>query len=114
MEELQRENRKKKMGLRIVPTIRLRKMRGKKSRILTTKLDTIGLIEKAKRRDKDAEELRKPFIKDMTRQIAIGKANGWNIYIDAFEAVVDKKSGKVVAVIADFGNVTKYADWGQG
>ena len=100
MKKLSRLNRQKKAGLRIVPTIRILKG-GKMPSLLTTRLETLQI----------KEVFHSPFWNDFKadaeRQEKIAAGLGFTCSDDAFFPVKDRKTGKVVAVLADFGQVEK-------
>jgi len=98
MQELSELNRRKKLGLRINPTIRLREKNSKKPSLVLSKLNEAKNLTK-KQKDK--------FVKDTEKQIRTCFENGFTITENAFLPVLDKKTGKVIAVISDFGIVEK-------
>lgn len=100
MQELQRLNRRKKLGLRIVPTIRLREETGKKPTLVLTKLTLL-------KKENLPETQESEFFRDASRQQEKSRENGYFLHGDCFEPMIDKETGKVVAIIADFGNVRK-------
>jgi hypothetical protein len=94
--QLQRLNRKKKLGLNIVPTVRMRRLENGEYSLLTTKLNVL------KRYDLTATEQRE-YKQDENRQTKILYSHNWKISDDAFLPV--RKKGKVIAMIGDFGKV---------
>lgn len=112
MRELREINRKKNLGLRIPPTIRLRKVRNgagpqpkARAELLITKLPIKNLAQMTKEERALAGE-------DIFRQTLIAEREGFIIGIDAFEFALDPKTKKPVAIIADFGNVKKISEQG--
>ncbi len=99
MQGLLKLNREKKLGLRIIPTIRLREQEGKAPTLIITKLKEISW-EKLSQRQK------LEFKADQDRQVEIGKQNTYLIRNDAFVPVFEQ-NGKVIAVITDFGCIMK-------
>ena len=97
MQGLLKLNREKKLGLRIIPTIRLLKGKGS---LIITKLDVFNpyLL---------SPEQYSEFSKDVNRQLAILSSNDYYACSAAFHAILDKASGKVVAAITDFGSIKK-------
>ncbi len=98
MHELQELNRREKLGLHILPTIRLRKRIGRKPTLIITKLresKVLSTAEKAALRDQER------------REEGILKDHGYGIRGDMWVVQRDPKTGKVTAWIADFGNIAK-------
>lgn len=95
MQKLIELNRKKELGLRLPTTIRLRKTITGRRRLLQTKFNEY----KGKRPDE--------YYLDRKRQKSILLENGYTCGIDAFMPVKLENSGKVVAVIVDFGYIQK-------
>lgn len=100
IQELKKLNREKKLGLRIAQTVRLWRIKGKKARLVITKLDVLDLskISKAERWN---------FVFDAQRQIRIAAKNGYFLPYTGFAPVRDKDSGKITAVLSTFGLVAK-------
>ncbi len=98
LQELVRLNRAENLGLRIVPTIRIKERNGRKATLLMTRLSPLKRL---------STRMYEQFSADMRRQIVIAGENGFSIYTDAFVPVRDKETGNVVAMIADFGNIEK-------
>ncbi len=96
--ELIRLNRQKKLGLRLPATLRIKENLVGKPSLLSTKIKIVEEMTKAQERE---------FWKDIIRQVRIGVNNGFAILVDSFFPTIDPKSGKVVATIADFGNIVK-------
>jgi hypothetical protein len=101
MNKLIKLNRSKKLGLRIIPTIRLRKIKGKKPRLVLTLLKNV--LKEVELTPKQKKE----FERDALRQQLIGKKNGYYILEDVFFPVIDSKTGKCLAVIGDFGGIRR-------
>ncbi|MFA6269340.1 MAG: hypothetical protein WCW13_00395 [archaeon] len=97
MKELSTLNRQGKLGLRIIPTIRLIKTVFGKDKLLVTKLNIVKDLTPEQHAD---------YLRDIKRQSLIGAKNGYSILKDAFQPVLDK-NGKVIAVLTDFGQVSK-------
>ncbi|MEW6295559.1 MAG: hypothetical protein AB1467_04670 [Candidatus Diapherotrites archaeon] len=104
MKELLKLNRDKKLGLRIIPTIRPLKRKDKISSFFLTKLDVIDFKGINSKKLTEFEE-------DMQRQIEIGSKKGYFISDDAFLPVFDKKTKKVIAIIGDFGQIRRKEDF---
>lgn len=97
MVKLMRLNREKKLGLHILPTIRLRKRKGHSPTLILTKLNPVVLNELQTRQ----------VFADVLRQGRILRIEGYSINLfDSFFAQIDSK-GNGIAVIFDFGNVLK-------
>ncbi len=95
MHKLIRLNRAKKLGLRIVPTIRIVKRKGKLPLLILTKLNYPDLTQ----------QQREQYWADLKRQCKILESSGYLPHDDFFIPHVDKKTGNCCAVITDFGNV---------
>ncbi|MBI5554028.1 MAG: hypothetical protein HY917_04805 [Candidatus Diapherotrites archaeon] len=95
MQELKELNRGKKLGLRIRPTVRLLTRNGKKTLVMTR----LNLPKKL------SEEQEKESKQDMQRQRIILKKEGYTAEEDTFFRAVDPKTGKGIAIIADFGSI---------
>lgn len=94
-------NKKKKLGLRIAPEIFLRKRFLRKSTLLTTKLEEVKDHQFKKGEFQD-------FYDGSQRQVEIAEKNGFKINrIDPFLPVRNTNTGKVEAVLVDFGQVTE-------
>ncbi len=91
--ELIELNRREKLGLRINETVRLRKRFGRAPTLVMAKL------EKAR---PNAD-----FRRDLNRQEKILRTASWHFHGDMFLPVRDKRTGKTVAVLADFGALRK-------
>jgi len=101
MQELLKLNREKKLGLRIVPTIRFRRRWWKSPTLIITKLEEIP------RPDFSPQQTRE-FSSDIERQKITGENNGYYLGEDAFIPVLDKKTGRAIAVITDFGEIKRF------
>jgi len=101
MNALLKLNRERKLGLRIVPTIRLLEVEGGKPRLVHTRLETSTGPPAGKFTE---------FMRDMFGQIKILQQNGYTAGIDSFLSQIDKKTGKCIAVIFDFGSVESLED----
>lgn len=97
MQGLVELNKKKKLGIRIVPTIRLIKRRIVKDQLLVTRLNILENLSQSQRKE---------YEDDLYRQRNIGLENGYKISIDSFKPVLGK-DGKVNAILTDFGLVVK-------
>lgn len=98
MVKLIKLNRAKKIGLRIIPTIRLLKRKRQKPTLILTKLEvpenltTIQQVE---------------FKHDKLRQQKIMREIGYSSPNDAFVPQIDIETGKCYALIADFGVIAR-------
>ncbi|MBI5228674.1 hypothetical protein HY991_01080 [Candidatus Micrarchaeota archaeon] len=97
MRKLQALNREKKLGLRIVPTIRLRRREGAAPTLLTTRLPRVTMA------DLTREQMRQ-FMQDVRRQQKTIERVGFKADFDSFMPQIGK-DGKAIAVLFDFGNV---------
>ncbi len=98
MQELIAINRKKRLGLRITPTIRLvKRKRGRPTFILTIFEGKIDFLPEQWHRYKA----------DMVRQAGILQALGYTVHPDIFKPNIDRETGEAIAVICDFGNLWK-------
>ena len=106
--ELIELNRKKKLGLRLPPTVRLLKREGKPTLLLTWYRDRHGRELKAKHMLKSNEKAQ--YLEDRDRQIEALKSQGYTVtneWDDKFEPFLDPKTGKYVALLLDFGGLAK-------
>ncbi|MFA5357565.1 MAG: hypothetical protein WC308_01440 [archaeon] len=110
-------NREKKLGLKIVPTIRLRFVEKNDWRIITTILPIEESVQNAILRSKifSRSELAptvlkkmKEFTVDMERQQSVAQMNGYLIHNSAFVPVLRKGAKKVEAVIVDIGHIVSF------
>lgn len=103
MNNLMTLNQKKRLGLRIVPTIRL--LKGNKTRglssLITTKLNLLNPITLSTLE-------RNQFDQDQVRQGVILNREGYMTGADSFFPQRDPKTNQVVAVIGDFGTIKKW------
>jgi hypothetical protein len=97
MKDLSTLNKQEKLGLRIIPTIRLKKNLFTYELIMT-KLDIV------KTNSLSPKEYEK-YQRDIKRQKFIAQKNGFIVGRDAFFPI--KENGKIVAIIGDFGNISK-------
>lgn len=97
MQDLSALNKQKKLGLRIVPTIRLIKRPLVKDQLLVTRLNILEKLSESQRRE---------YENDLYRQKNVAADNGYKILPDSFRPVMDK-NGKIIAVLTDFGMVIK-------
>ncbi|MDO8428856.1 MAG: hypothetical protein Q7S92_06625 [Candidatus Diapherotrites archaeon] len=102
MNRLIQLNRAKKLGLRIIPTIRLLKRKGQKPTLVMTRLET-DLEMNSRTRGTELDE----SIEDQNRQLDILRREGYSAHLDAFIIQMNPKTGKGIAVIADFGNIKR-------
>jgi hypothetical protein len=100
MREISKLNREKRLGLHIVPTIRLRKRRLRKPTLLVTRLERYHFLPGPL-----GEQRLKEFRQDIHRQQEVLALNNYFAAADAFVPVLNEKTAKVIAVIADFGNI---------
>ena len=100
MNELIELNKRKKLRLRIPNTIRLVEEKGKKAKLIMTRLKLSNFNNLTKQQTLE-------FNDDKERQCGILLNEGYDYQIDAFEPMIDKKTGKCVAMIADLGNIFK-------
>jgi hypothetical protein len=98
-QELISLNRNKRLGLRLPATVRLIEEPGKDPTLLMTKFDKVLKITELN--SVNGSE----FVADRDRQIAILGREGYYAVPDCFIPALDKKSGKVQAILADFGNL---------
>lgn len=110
--ELVELNRTKKLGLRITPTIRIIvDPKTKEGRLVMTKHDVLkwhGFLNwKEKDITTEQKKQEQEYGEDMQRQSDIAMENGWGISRPSFFPTIDKKTGKCVAIIGDFGEIWK-------
>jgi len=98
MGEISGLNRQKKLGLHILPTIRLRKRWLRKPALIITNLDGIPYKEL------EGKQILQ-FYADFVRQQEILFNEGYYACSDAFMPVLNKKTDKVEAYIFDFGSI---------
>ncbi|MFH1836364.1 MAG: hypothetical protein ABH851_09270 [Methanobacteriota archaeon] len=101
IEALKTRNRMEGLGLRIVPTTRLESLGRGRYAQLTTLLDTGVKSDIARLPRQDSLD----FYADMRRQTNIATRQGFQLEPDCFFPVRDKSSGKLTAVIGDFGSI---------
>lgn len=107
MQEIKKLNKEKKLGLRIIPTIRLKKVRPIKGsleipehELILTKMDFVKLGE-------PIPHIKWIFVqRDVQRQREILSKEGYSISPDAF-LIAKTKNGEFMPYIADFGNIIK-------
>ena len=116
MKKLQRINRERKLGLHILPTIRLREVKGEKPRLLITLLKNTFSYSKKQgfQFELTDEELsripkaEKEYVNlQKSREERILKDLGFETFPDMWVLDRDPKTGKVTAWIADFGQISE-------
>ncbi len=102
MNEIIALNRKKKLGLRITPTIRIVKRFFRlRPDLVLTKLSLAKYPGKGLTPKQNEE-----FLEDRSKQLVVLAHEGYHSSADAFFPQVDPKTGKGIAIIGDFGNVS--------
>lgn len=101
MTELKRLNAQKKLGLHILPTIRLRRTTGRRQpTIFSTRYKEIDPFTL------DWPTLEKAVL-ERRREKSILLDLGYNVYFDAWKLIEDPVTKKPTCYIADFGGVEK-------
>jgi len=100
VQDLAALNRRKKLGLRFPPTVRLLVRGAETPSLVISRLKVVPFRGMTK-------EQRFEYLSDLNRQLKVAEKNGYHIGLDSFRPTMDKKSGMVVAVISDFGNLRK-------
>ncbi len=106
--ELMELNRKKKLGLRLPPTVRLLKREGRPTLLATWYRDRHGQELKAKHML--AKDEKAQYAEDRDRQIEALKSEGYTVtneWDDKFEPYLDPRTGKYVALLLDFGGLVR-------
>jgi len=93
-------NRKKGLGLHILPTIRLREMDDSSYRLILTRFKEYKFGTKSVSEMIEAEEIHK-------RDRKVLKENGYSLGGDCFSLIKDPETGKPRWFITDFGGVVK-------
>ena len=103
MHEILKLNAKHNLGLHIAPTIRLKKIEGKKPSLIMTRLENIetGFVP--------LDESKKISMQQR-REKNILRDHGYSLGYDVWTVTKDPKTGKHTAWIADFGNVRRISD----
>lgn len=94
-------NRKEKLGLNILPTVRLRKNKNAPPSLIVTKLNNLIEYKTLKGKEKENVDLRLKHIKKVLWK------HGYNRHIDFFMFERNPLTGKITIWIADFGNLVK-------
>lgn len=98
MNEISELNRRENLGLHIPNTIRLRRRWFRKPALISSKFERIRVLEGKQITD---------YFEDALRELEILRKKGYSAGPDAFMPVLDKESGKAIAVIFDFGLISK-------
>ena len=102
MQELLRLNREMKLGLPILPTVRLKKIKGQKTTLLVTKVKNEIKLSELK-----ADEIKE--LNEQEEQIRnILREHGYSTHSDFFIVARNPVTGKLIPWVADFGNLRKF------
>lgn len=101
MQQLLRLNKEKRLGLHIIPNIRLKEEKGQRPTLIMTKVK--GIIRMDELQPEEAKIVRQQISKEMR----ILREQGYNSNIDMWVCARDPVSKQAVAWIVDFGEIKK-------
>lgn len=100
MEELIRQNRVGKWGLRLPNTVRLLAGEDGSQRVVSTYAKLLSHLSLSAKQDLQ-------FSSDIIRQQRILREHGYDCYLDSFKPAMNPVAHEVCAVIVDFGTIKK-------
>ena len=101
MQKLLKLNFRKKLGLHIIPTIRLREIKEKKPRLIMTKIKNVVKLKSLNKTEQTRVK------KQTQKETDILEKLGYTTHQDIWIYCTNPKTGKTTAWIADFGNIAK-------